>query len=94
MPNMENPAGGNGGGSERSVRAAKPNNPEDKVFIPTAQAPADLTGSVLIEHATTSDLDGLPWPPTGFVDGWVLVCAIGEGKTLWRRITINITEEV
>ena len=41
-----------------------------------------------IERAVTDDaLDGQPWPPTGLMDGWVLVHALPDHKTLWRRIS-------
>jgi hypothetical protein len=46
-----------------------------------------VAGQVLVvERAVTDDApDGQPWPPV-LGDGWVLVRAIGEVRTLWRRI--------
>jgi hypothetical protein len=44
-------------------------------------------GVLVIEHATTADLDGQPWPPTGLMDGWHLVRS-ADGETLWRRISL------
>jgi hypothetical protein len=49
--------------------------------------------SLLIEHAITSNAPPFdqPWPPV-LMDGWVLVRAIGEGKTLWRRVSLAVEE--
>jgi hypothetical protein len=48
-----------------------------------------------IENIVTSNAPPFdqPWPPA-LMDGWVLVRAIGENETLWRRISIADTATI
>jgi hypothetical protein len=60
---------------------------------PPAAREGVMTGVLKIEHAVTSNAPPFdqPWPPA-LMDGWVLVRAIGEGKTLWRRVSLAVEE--
>jgi len=51
---------------------------------------ANSTPTLLIERVITDDApDDQPWPPT-LGDGWVLVRALPDQRTLWRRITLLV----
>ena len=71
------------------VEVGQQASPHNAPFLRTPPAAGQF--QFTIERAITENAPPFdtPWPPTTFMDGWVVARELPAGKTQWRRILIS-----